>query len=55
MRNLLVLLRHEGIGYLLAAVHGRDEDEEGAARDDEAEGARGGVAVVVAEGFRYVV
>ena len=43
--SLVVLLRlHERICDLLAAVDGRDQHEQGAARDEHAEGAGDGVA-----------
>lgn len=37
----------KGIGNLLAAVDGGDDDEQGAAGDDEAEGARGLVSFLI--------
>jgi hypothetical protein len=38
---------HEWIGDLFASVNGTDEDEESAARDDEAEGASGEVVFFI--------
>lgn len=45
----------KGIGNLLAVLQRRDEDEEGAAGDDQAEGSRRFVAIFVANSFLYVV
>ena len=45
--GLIFLLVVEGIGDFLAAVEGADEDEEGPAGHDEAEGAGGRVAFVI--------
>lgn len=45
-KGLLFLLQ-EGVGDLLTAVGGGDEDNEGATGDDEAEGAGSFVALVI--------
>jgi hypothetical protein len=42
-----LLFLYERVGNLFASVDGRDDDEEGAARDDEAELAVSDVAFVV--------
>ena len=48
MSSISVILGlHEGVGDLFAAVDGADEDEEGAANDDEAEGSSRFVSVVI--------
>ena len=56
MLDLLVVFGlHEGVLDFFAAVDGGDEDEKGAAGDEEAERAGGGVAFFVWEGWLVVV
>ena len=43
----VLLLLIERIGYLFAAVEGADEDKQGTTSDNEAEGARRLVALVI--------
>lgn len=46
---------HEGVLDFFAAVDGGDEDEKGAAGDEEAERAGGGIAFFVWKGVLIVV